>query len=113
MPSSVAAEPTRRVLLARAALGAALAVPGVAGPTAGRAGLHVTADRSERLAGVTAAADAGGRFSVDLYLVARLVPLAPLVEAVRRRVADAAMAAGLGDALGAVNVTIADVEHPS
>jgi hypothetical protein len=103
--------PSERVRLARLALGAASAVPGVAGATAGRPGVVVTADPTAGrvLQGVTVAAGADGLYQVVLRLVALPVPLHALADEVRRRVVRAAAADGLAARLGDVDVEIADV----
>ena len=100
-----------RVGLARLALEAAASVPGVLGAEAGADGLRVTADPpGEPLRGVSVVAQAQGRYSVDLRLIAGLVPLLELGAEVRRRVQERAAIAGLGDYLGDVNVEFALVE---
>lgn len=99
-----------RVELAGVALRAALAVDGVVAAHPGPRGTHVTQDRETRLPGVVAAAERGGRYSVDLCLTARLVPLRELGQRVAERVRRDVEAAGMSNRLGAVRVTIADVE---
>jgi hypothetical protein len=111
-PAPEPAEPSERARLARLALDAALGVDGVVSPHTGPGGTRVTSDRGERLPGVTAAALAGGRYSVELHLVTRVVPLHELADRVRSRVVRAASTAGLEDALGPVHVTIEDVVVP-
>lgn len=97
--------PSPRVALARAALEAALAVPGVVAGDAGPQGLRVTHDPGiGALPGVSVTAEAGGRYAVDLRLVACLVPLVPLGELVRRGVQTSAQRHGLADRLGEVNI---------
>ena len=102
-----------RVELARSALAAALGVDGVVAGNAGEAGIWVTQDAARRLPGVVATAERGGRYSVELYLTAALVPLHELgervAEQVRRDVGDA----GMAQRLGALHVTIADIEAGS
>lgn len=95
--------------LARLALVAALAVDGVLAADAGPRGLVVTCDGAALLRGVRVAAEAGGRYSVDLGLRVRLMPLPALAEAVRARVTRNAQLACIADLLGAVTVTIQDV----
>ena len=95
--------------LARLALDAALDVDGVLAADAGPRGLVVTRDGTALLRGVLVAAEAGRRYSVDLGLRVRLVPLPALAEAVRARVARNARLGGVGDLLGAVTVTVQDV----
>jgi hypothetical protein len=98
-----------RVRLARVALGAALALPEVIRGDAGLGARRVTEDTSSVLIGVMAIAQADGRYSIDLRLVARLVPLLPLADAVRERVHRAAARAQLDVLLGEVNVEFADL----
>ena len=99
-----------RVELARVALVAAIAVDGVVAGNPGRAGAYVTQDGERKLEGVVVAAERGGRYSVDLYLTARLVQLQELGEGVAERVRKAVDDAGMAERLGALHVTIADVE---
>jgi hypothetical protein len=102
-----------RVALARLALQAALAVPGVVAGDAGPHGLRVTAEPSGGfLVGVSVTAESDGRYAVDLRLVARLAPLMPLGETVRRRVHEGARRLDLADRLGTVNVEFASVIDP-
>lgn len=108
-----AADPTTtsaRGRLARLALEAALATPGVLAPNAGPAGLHATWIDGERLAGVRVTAEAGGTWSVELGLTAEIIPLPALAEAVRVRVERAANFAGVGALVGDVDVAVLDVE---
>ena len=110
-PLQVSASPRGR--LARLALDAALAVPDVLGAEAGVHGVHVTADPpAGLLRGVSVIAQADGRYAVDLRLVARIVPLVALGEAVRRRVHASARRGGLADRLGTVNVEFARLLTP-
>ncbi len=103
---------TPRMELARVALEAAVGVDGVAAGNPGPGGQYVTSYAGARLAGVVAAAQGGGRFSVDLFLTAELVPLCELGETLPAVVSDAATAAGLGERLGSVSVSFLDVAHP-
>ena len=99
-----------RVRVARAALQAALEVPGVLGSDSGPSGRRVTADpASGPLIGVLATAQSDGRYAVDLSLVADMVPLPALAEAVRARVRKRVDGEQLADVLGAVNVEFASV----
>jgi hypothetical protein len=99
-----------RVRVARAALQAALEVPDVLGADAGQGGRRVTADpASGPLIGVLATAQSDGRYAVDLSLVADMVPLPALAEAVRARVSKRMDGEQLGNVLGAVNVEFAYV----
>ena len=99
-----------RVRVARAALQAALKVPGVLGSDSGPSGARVTADLgSNPLIGVLATAQSDGRYAVDLSLVADMVPLPPLAEEVRARVCERVDGEQLGAVLGAVNVEFVSV----
>ena len=51
----------------------------------------------------------GGRYDVDLHLVARLVPLPHLAERVRSRVTKAVQRAGLAERLGPVSIRFEDL----
>jgi len=104
-----AEEPTERVRLARTALLAALAVPGVVQGDAGGNVPRVTVDASGRLDGVLAVAQPDGRYEIQLRLVTELVPLIALAETVRGRVRSAAERAGLGASLGEIDVEFADL----
>lgn len=77
---------TPRMRLATLALGAALGVAGVVRGHDGGDGRYVTAVPGRVLPGVVVAAQRGGRYTVDLYLTASLVPLAPLGDRVREAV---------------------------
>ena len=103
---------TARAELARVALEAAVKARGVAAGNAGPDGRYVTAYGDATLAGVVAAAEGEGRFSVDLFLTAELVPLIALGERLPGLVHKAAGAQDLGERLGSVSVTFLDVEHP-
>jgi hypothetical protein len=59
---------------------------------------------------VTACAQADGRYGVDLHLIARPVPLHPLAVEVRERIVRTAVAAGLDEKLGDVDLTFESVE---
>ncbi len=109
-PSAPSALISARVELARVALGAATAVEGVVAGNPGQTEAYVTPDGERRLVGVVAVAERGGRYSVDLCLTARLVPLHELGARVAERVRKAVDAAGMAERLGALHVTIADVE---
>ena len=116
MPSASAASQlalsadSSRVRLARLALEAALAVPNVVAAEAGLHGMRVIADPAGGvLRGVSVTADGGGRYAVDLCLVACLAPLVPLGEEVRRRVQASAQRNGLADQLSTVSVEFARV----
>jgi len=98
-----------RVLIARLALDAALALDGVAGPEAGPGRVWTTPAGSERLDGVVVTAVPGGRYGVTLHLVCELVPLHPLADRIRERLARAVTATGLEEALGPVDIAFEDV----
>lgn len=103
---------TPRAELARVALEAAVGADGVVAGHAGPDGRYVTVYGDTTLAGVVAVAQGDGRFSVDLFLTAELVPLLELGERVPVVVGDAATGAGLGERLGDVSVSFLDVDHP-
>ena len=103
-----------RVGLARLALEAALAVPNVVAAEPGLHGMRVMTDPAGGvLRGVSVTADGGGRYAVDLCLVACLAPLVPLGEEVRRRVQASAQRNGLADQLSTVSVEFARVLTPA
>ncbi len=80
------------------------------GSDSGPSGLRLTADPpSSPLVGVSATAQADGRYAVDLSLVANMVPLPELAEEVRDRVRTRARGEQLEDVLGTVNVEFAFV----
>ncbi len=91
------------------ALASALAVPDVVRAEAGPGVPRLTAGGPELLIGVSATAQADGRYAIDLRLIARLAPLRPLADHVREGVQAAAARAGLAAALGSVDVEFADV----
>lgn len=98
-----------RVRLAESALEAAMSVDGVTGAHAGSVGLLQTISGSSRFAGVRVVAHVEGRYSVELGLRARMVPLNPLAGAVRDRVGQRATRDGLRERLGPVSVTFFDL----
>lgn len=99
-----------RVRVARTALQAALQAPGVVGSDPGPSRLRVTADPpADPLVGVSAIAQADGRYAIDLSLVADLVPLPALAEEVRERVRKRTQGERLEDLLGLINVEFAYV----
>jgi hypothetical protein len=103
-----------RVRLARLALEAALAAPNVVAAEAGLQGMRVTADPAGGvLRGVSVISEGGGRYGVDLCLVACVAPLVPLGDEVRRRVQASAQRNGLADQLGSVNVEFARLLTPA
>ena len=102
-----------RVPLARLALDAALAVPGVLGGEVDAAGVRATTDpEAGLLPGVSVISEGDGRYAVGLRLVARVVPLPELGDEVRRRVQRRARREGLEECLGTVSVEIARVLVP-
>jgi hypothetical protein len=101
-----------RLRLARTALAAALEVEGVAAAHAPLPDARSTQSAGARVDGVTVVAGADGRYDVGLHLVAAPVPLRPLAERVRDRVATAARIAGLGERLGPVSVRFEDLAEP-
>ena len=103
-----------RVRFAHLALDAALNVAAVHGADAGPDGLCLAGDpHRETLRGVSVVAQPGGRYSVDLCLVAGIVPLIELAAEVRRRVRARVAREGLGDQLGDVNVQFSEVLIPA
>lgn len=70
---------------------------------------HVVSVSSGR-GGVSAFAEPGGRYSVTVAIVAEIVPLLPLADRLREQIRLAAVAAGLGDELGCVDVKFENVE---
>ena len=107
---STAGAASPRVALARLALEAALEVRDIVAGEAGERGPRVTADPAAGLLrGVSVTAERDGRYAVDLRLVARMTPLMPLGDAVRRRVQASAQRHGLADQVGTVNIEFARV----
>lgn len=99
-----------RVRVARTALEAALQAPGVLGSDPGPSRLRVTADPpADPLVGVSATAEADGRYAVDFSLVADMVPLPALADEVRERVRKRARGERLEELLGSINVEFAYV----
>lgn len=113
LPAPVPGAPLSvRQEVARAALHAARALPGVAGGDPGPARMCITSDPElGPLHGVAVTAQSDGRYAVELCLVARLVPLHPLAEEVRAAVEATAAARGLAHRLGTVDVAFADVQE--
>ena len=103
-----------RVRVAHLALDAALNVAGVQGADAGPDGLCLAGDpQGGTLRGVSVIAQTGDRYSVDLCLIAGIVPLIELAAEVRRRVRARVAREGLGDQLGDVNVQFSEVLSPA
>ncbi len=105
------ARETDRMLIARAAHQAALAEPGVVVGDDGGDGRYATLVDSGRLAGIVVVAERGGRYGVDLYLTAALVPLGPLAERVRKAVGRSVRSIGLEQLLGPVNVSFLGLDE--
>jgi hypothetical protein len=103
--------PTDRMLIAEAAIDTALAEAGVVRGHDGGDGRYVTIVGSERLPGVVVVALKDGRYSVDLYLTAELVPLGPLAGRLREAVRRNVKAIGLGELLGPVDITFLGIEE--
>jgi hypothetical protein len=108
-PAEVPASASVRLRLAALARAAALATGGVVGLDAGRAGMRATASEGLRVEGVVCAALADGRYQLSVHLVAAIVALRPLADAVRARVEREVARAGLADRLGPVDVAVEDV----
>lgn len=109
-PAEVPASASVRLRLAAVARAAALATGGVVGLDAGRTGMRMTASEGLRVDGVVCAALGDGRYQVSVHLVAAMVALRPLADAVRARVERDVAIAGLSDRLGPVDVAVEDVQ---
>ena len=109
-PADVPASASVRLRLAVIARAAALATRGVVGLDAGRAGLRMTASEGLRVDGVVCAALSDGRYQLSVHLVAEVVALRPLADAVRARVERDVAIAGLADRLGPVDVAVEDIQ---
>ena len=109
-PAEVPASASVRLRLAVVARAAALAVRGVVGLASGRAGMRMTASAGLRVDGVVCVALPDGRYQVSVHLVAAMVALRPLADAVRARVERDVATAGLADRLGPVDVVVEDVQ---
>jgi len=109
-PAEVPVSASVRLRLAALARASALATRGVVGLDAGRAGMRMTASVGLRVDGVVCAAMPGGRYQVSVHLVAAMVPLRQLADAVRARIEREAAIAGLADRLGRVDVAVEDVQ---
>lgn len=109
-----AGAPSLRVRLARLAWERALSTDGVAAGDSGGRGAWQTEDRGEALPGVLATASGDASFDVELHLVAAWPPppLHEVANTIRDRINEAAVAAGLGEALGAVEIAFGDVAEP-
>lgn len=105
-PARPAAPGSDRVRLATLALETACGIAAVLGGEAGPSGVLVTVGAGgQRLNGVQAVAEPDGRYAIALGLRTALVPLGPLADEIRARVVQAAGATGLGDQLGAIDVS--------
>lgn len=98
--------PTPRIRLARAALDAALGVPGVTRAVAGAN--HVTGDGHMTLEGVLVVAAGPGVYDVSLRLATLPVPLEAIAEGVRKAVRKAAER--IDARAGRIDVTFADID---
>lgn len=108
-PAEVPTSASLRLRLAALVHAAALTTPGVVGLDAGRTGIRMTASDGLRVDGVVCAALPGGRYQASVHLVAAMVPLRPLGDAVRARVQRDATIAGLAARLAPVEVAVEDV----
>jgi hypothetical protein len=108
--AEVPASASVRLRLAALARAAALATRGVVGLDAGRMGMRMTASEGLRVDGVVCAALSDGRYHVSVHLVAAMVALRPLADAVRARVERDVAIAGLADRLGPVDIAVEDVQ---
>jgi precorrin-3B methylase len=109
-PAEVPASASVRLRLAAVARAAALGTRGVVGLDAGRAGMRMTGSAGLRVDGVLCVALPHGRYQVSVHVVAAMVALRPLADAVRARVEHDAAVAGLADRLGPVDVAVEDVQ---
>ena len=109
-PADVPASASVRLRLAALARAAALATRGVVGLDAGPTGMRMTASAGLRVDGVECLAVGDGRHQVSVHLVAEMVALRPLADAVRARVERDVAVAGLADRLGRVDVAVEDVQ---
>ena len=109
-PAEVPGSASVRLRLAAVARAAALATGGVVGLDAGRAGMRMTASAGRRVDGVVCVALPEGRYQVSVHLVAAMVALRPLADAVRARVERDVGRAGLADRLGPVDVAVEDIQ---
>lgn len=112
-PAEIPASASLRLRLAALVRAAALATPGVVGLDAGQTGIRMTASDGLRVDGVVCAALPDGRYQASIHLVAALVPLRPLADAVRARVQRDAAIAGLAARLGPVDVAVEEVRAPA
>ena len=102
-----------RVSIARLAEAVIAADPGVS-PTPGQ-GRWLTPDGEKVIPGVVVGATADGRVDVQLHLVGAWPPQ-PLPETVSRlqqQLTEAAVAVGIGERLGRIDVSIHDFAEPA
>lgn len=114
-PGRVVGAASPRVLLARISLARALTADGVSAGDPGPLGVWQTADGDDLLQGVVVTSSRGGRYDVQLHLVASW-PTPPLYEvsaAIREDVSSAAEQSGLGELLGALGITFGDLQEPA
>src|SRR5688572_24383943 len=109
-PAEIPASASVRLHLAAVARAAALATRGVVGLEAGPAGMSMTASAGLRVDGVVCVALPDGRYQVSVHLVAGMVALHPLGDAVRARVERDVAVVGLADRLGPVDIAVEDVQ---
>jgi hypothetical protein len=109
-PTEVPASASVRLRLAAVARAAALATRGVVGLDSGRTAMRMTASGGLRVDGVVCVALPDGRYQVSVHLVAAMVALRPLADAVRARVERDVASVGLADRLGRVDVAVEDVQ---
>jgi hypothetical protein len=112
-PAEIPASASLRLRLAALVRAAALSTPGVVGVDPGRMGVQMTASDGLRVDGVVCAALPGGRYHAAVHLVAAMVPLRPLADAVRARVQRDVTIAGLAERLGPVDIVVEDVRMPA
>lgn len=110
----VAVAPTSlRVELARLARASAASVVGVVGFSSGPHDRSATEDRDGRVPGVVCLPLSSGGFRVELHLVSRMTPLAPLAERVRDRFERDAARAGLADEPLQIDIAFEDIDETS
>jgi precorrin-3B methylase len=72
--------------------------------------MSMTASGGLRVDGVVCAALPDGRYQVSVHLVAGMVALRPVADAVRARVERDVAVVGLADRLGPVDIAVEDVQ---
>ncbi len=107
------ADGSPRLVLAHLAGGVVAQASGVVGTDPERRWTTVVDGREIR--GVTAIAASGGRFDVDLHILATWPPepLRRLADDLRREIGAGAEREGLADRLGAVNVHVEGIVDPA